>query len=238
MTVATALRPGLPPPPNRIARLPVDARGYPVPWFVVWLDDEKVCDPGTGTPDFRVTKPNAVTVAVRFKLCWTCGQPTGSLKAFPVGPMCGLNRTSSEPPSHTECARWAAQACPFLTRPHMRRRENDLPDHDPPAGLMLARNPGVVLLWVTRRFTLTRVPERVAALVQGAKAGALVKMGDPAYVEWWSEGRPATRPEVVAAIDEGLPTLMGFAEAQGPFAVRELERRRTALLDLAPKDAA
>ena len=38
----------LPPMPSRIAALPVDERGYPVPWFVAWID---------GKPEFRCADP-------------------------------------------------------------------------------------------------------------------------------------------------------------------------------------
>ena len=37
--MATELRPDLPPLPGRIAKLPV-YRGYPVPWFVTWMDED------------------------------------------------------------------------------------------------------------------------------------------------------------------------------------------------------
>ena len=33
----TKFRSDIPPLPPRIAKLPVDERGYPVPWFVQWL---------------------------------------------------------------------------------------------------------------------------------------------------------------------------------------------------------
>jgi hypothetical protein len=35
--------------------------------------------------------------------------------SFVVGPMCGINRNSAEPPSHKECAQWSARNCPFLS---------------------------------------------------------------------------------------------------------------------------
>lgn len=138
------LRPELPRPiPERILALPV-GRGYPVPWFAAAVD---------GGYDFRVLRPGAVDRAVTYELCWVCGQPLGPWVTFVVGPMCAVNRTSAEPPAHRECAEWSARACPFLVRPHARRREHDLPaDAQEPAGIMLRRNPGVALCWHTTRL--------------------------------------------------------------------------------------
>src|SRR5215831_18617572 len=122
------LRPELPPLPRRMKALPVD-RGYPVPWFVEWID---------GVPDFRIMDGRKLVRAVRERLCWVCGQPLGSFLAFTVGPMCAVNRISSEPPSHRDCAVFSAKACPFLTRPTMRRREAGRPEEaEQPGGMMI-----------------------------------------------------------------------------------------------------
>src|SRR5262245_17927108 len=104
------------PLPARMARLPISPAGYPVPWFVATIK---------GEPDFRVIGPDKIARAVRADLCWLCGQTLGRFKAFVGGPMCAVNRTSAEPPSHRECAEYAVRACPFLTRPRMRRNEKD-----------------------------------------------------------------------------------------------------------------
>src|SRR5687768_6618400 len=112
----TNLRPGLPPLPDKLKGLAVDRRGYPVPFFVGYVGEE---------PDFRVVDPRKLLRCVKEKLCWVCGQPLDPIWVFVIGPMCGVNRISSEPPSHYQCARFSAEACPFLARPHMVRREND-----------------------------------------------------------------------------------------------------------------
>src|SRR5690242_2247182 len=112
------LRPELEQPlPDRIARLPLDERGYPVPWFVDWVD---------GKPEFRAMDPAKWKRAVKERLCWVCGDRLGVLLVFPIGPMCGINRTTAEPPSHRDCALWSVRNCPFLSRPHMVRREDAL----------------------------------------------------------------------------------------------------------------
>jgi hypothetical protein len=199
---------------DRIAALPV-ARGYPVPWFVGWLRDGEPTLRGDGEPDFRVLAPDAIKQAHRWSLCFICGQRLGRFKAFVVGPMCAVNHTSSEPPSHLDCARWSAKACPFLTRPHMNRRETGLPaDVKAPDGIFLTRNPGVALIWVTTAYRLRNVPG----------GGILFDIGDPENVEWYAQGRKASRAEVEASLESGLPALRELAEQQGSAAVRYLER--------------
>lgn len=216
------LRPELEPLPERIARLPVH-RGYPVPWFVEWIsevDGEPRSQPiGTGEPDFRIMSGERLQRAIRLGLCWVCGGKLGSHKAFTIGPMCAVNRTSAEPPSHRDCAEWSARNCPFLSRPHMHRREAGLPagiDPEQPnaPGITLKRNPGVALVWVTRQYRIKYDPN----------GGRLFDIGEPHSVSWWCEGRPATREEVQASIDSGLPVLSEMARDEGPEATRELER--------------
>lgn len=194
----TALRPELPALPDRIKRLPVSERGY--------LD---------GVPDFRVIGPNKVADAYRNQLCWVCGEKLGSFKAFLIGPMCAINRVSSEPPSHRDCAEFSARACPFLARPHAHRRESNLPTGVcEPAGVGISRNPGVALVWVTKKFRAFRAPN-----------GVLFDVGEPLEVVWYAEGRLATRAEVVESVDSGYPTLYGMAAAEGPEAIAALEKQ-------------
>ena len=199
------LRKDLPPLPQRMRALPLDHRGFPVPWFVAWID---------GQADFRVIERGRLAEAVKKNLCWLCGQPKGRHHAFIIGPMCAINRTISEPSSHLECAEFAVKACPFLTQPRMRRNEKDVPEAAvEAAGVGLKRNPGAVCIWITREFKLWRVEN-----------GVLFRLGDPERVLWFAEGRPATREEVQTSIDSGLHLLRQPAEEQGPEAVAALNR--------------
>lgn len=207
-------RADLPERPARICRLPLDARGFPVPWFVHWNDD--------GTPDFRVVGPGKMQTGYRGQ-CWICGEQRGRYHAFVLGPMCGVNRVSAEPPAHLECAEYAVKACPFLTRPLAARNERGLEGMREPAGDMIKRNPGVTLVWVTREFRAFKVDN-----------GQLIRIGDPVQVQLWREGRAATRDEVDESVRTGLPLLAEPAAAQGPKAVAELNRlfgRFTRILD-------
>jgi hypothetical protein len=200
--------------PDRIKRLPRDHRGFPVPWFVHWID---------GVPDFRVVSPGKVDLAHKGR-CWTCGEPLGVHRVYVIGPMCVVNRVTSEPASHRDCAEFAARACPFLTRPRMRRNEKDLPETLSVAGIHLDRNPGAVALYETREATPFRSGD-----------GVLFRLGEPAKVDWWAEGRQATRAEIIASIEGGYPQLFDIATRyDGPAGVAELERQRVRALRLLP----
>jgi hypothetical protein len=202
--------------PARIAKLPVDARGYPVPKFVEWID---------GAPDFRCIDFRYWLRCVRKQLCWVCGEPLGRHMAFVIGPMCAINRVSSEPPSHLECARFAAKACPFLTQPRRRRNEANLPAAGQlAAGITLARNPGVTLVWVSKGYGTFSTPD----------GGRLIRLGEPTLLEWYAHGRAATRPEIMASIESGLPLLQEAAEKDGADAVAELAKQVAVGLALVP----
>lgn len=201
--------------PERMQRLPIDERGFPVPYFVPWID---------GKPEFRGFDGEKMVICVRHRRCWLCGEPLGKFMVFVIGPMCAVNRVSAEPPSHRECALYAVQACPFLTQPKMRRNEKDMPEHLEPAGLMLRRNPGCTLMWTTLKYSIFK----------DGRGGALFNVGDPERVEFFAEGRAATREEVMASIDSGMPTLREMAERDGPDAVAELGQQYSKAMELVP----
>jgi hypothetical protein len=221
----TTLRPELEALPPRLRTLPLDARGYPVPWFVAWVDGP---DGPETVPEFRAMDARKWRVAVSDKRCWVCGQPLGRWLAFPIGPMCTVTRTTAEPPSHRECAEWSIKNCPFLSQPRQVRRDDDLPvDAEAAAGHMLERNPGVIALWITRSYNLWN----------DGKGKPLITVGAAESVTWWREGRPATRAEVEASIADGLPVLMNLARTEGRFAMEELGRQVDAAARLYPVGA-
>jgi hypothetical protein len=202
--------------PPRIAKLPVDKRGYPVPWFVAWVD---------GEPDFRVVEQGRIVEAITTQKCWICGEGLGRYLAFVIGPMCAVNRISSEPPSHRDCAEFAARACPFLTMPKMKRNEHGLPeDYQAPAGVFIKRNPGVALIWITKTYHL--IKER--------GGGILFEIGNPVEVLWFAEGHPAARAEVMESISGGLPLLVEAAARDGDHATALLRRKLNEALKLLP----
>ncbi len=101
--------------PNRLARLPRDRRGFPVPWFVSWKD---------GEPRFPVVDAEKLSIAWNDELCWVCGDKLGAHRGWVVGPMSAVEGATPEPPSHYECAAFSVSNCPHLATPGARYSEN------------------------------------------------------------------------------------------------------------------
>ena len=209
------LRSDIPAPPAQMQHLPIDERGYPVPFFVAWTQHK---------PEFRGSSRQVQRLCIEKSLCWVCGLPLRGEMVFTIGPMCSVNRLSAEPPSHIACARYSVRACPFLSKPQMVRREDGLPERlDFGAGISLRHNPGVTLLWFARAFTVEYYPE-----------GALWRIErQPVLVEWWARGRKATRDEVVAAFEGGLPKLRALATEEG--SLESLEKQVSRAMRLVPR---
>jgi hypothetical protein len=191
------VRPELPPLPKFMQNLPVDPeRGFVVPWFVDWFN---------GKPEFRAMDRRKLVKAINEKRCWVCGNKLFGEEVYVIGPMCLINRISSEPPSHRECARYSALACPFLSRPHMTRREGNLPaPKREGAGILIERNPGAVMLYFTRRHRLL-----------SDNGGVLWELGRPFNIEWYAKGKEAQPWEVWESFNTGLPRLREISEQHG-----------------------
>ncbi len=202
--------------PPRIAALP-RLRGFPVPWFVDKVDGEY---------DFRVMDKRKLVLAVTEGLCWVCGGKLGRHRSFVIGPMCGVNRTNAEPPSHTECARYSALACPFLSRPHMKRRDHEklVERHgDTQAGEAILRNPGCCAVW-TVKSAATKGSTGYSCF-RDHKGGLLFDIGEPLSVEWYAQGRAATRAEVMESIRTGEPLLRAACDTEETPEKREEAHR-------------
>lgn len=177
------LRKGLPALPAHMQKLTIDKRGYPVPWFVQWVD---------GDPNFQLVSPQRFRQAVRFGSCWICGERLGVRKTFVMGPLNIINRVTSEPACHYDCARFAAQACPFLVLPQAQYK--DAPEGSSRHAEVTGRNPGVVALWTTKTFKM----------VPAGEGKKLIVVSDPVAVDWYAQGKPAGRAAVRESLDDGL----------------------------------
>lgn len=178
LKAASRTRPFPVPIPARMGHLPVDRRGYPVPFFVKRVKGLE--------PDFRVMCEEAAKRALRARLCWVCGGQLGRHLAFVGGPRSEASGLYADLPSHLECARFSAQACPVLANPGARMRNGGLPDGVGLLSGQTGENPRVAAVVVVREFRLDPV------------VGAF-RIGPKEAVEWYAEGRPATAEEVAAA---------------------------------------
>lgn len=182
--------------PSRIASLPRDARGYPIPWFVEWFD---------GKPDFRVLKPCAAETAMARNICWICGQPLGVHRALVMGPLCALQRITSEPACHRECAEFAVQACPFMANPRMERSPRSMPlDSETLTKDYALENPGVFAIWMTRDIQFIK-----RGSGQRINNDFIIKFGEPERVMWYCEKRDAMLHEVLSALNASRVRLIG-----------------------------
>lgn len=192
--------------PRRVARLPTDRRGFPIPWFVSWRD---------GQPHFPAIDAVKLGVAWNEDLCWVCGDRLGASRGWVVGPMSAIEGATPEPPSHYDCARFAVRHCPHLATATAKFSEKyeGIEGYVSQANVSKVRS-GATAIWVTKG--------RGATPFQAGR-GILFGLDEPVRLEWYANGQPATVGDVREAIARTLPTLQRAAEAEGRAA--ELERR-------------
>lgn len=202
--------------PKRVARLPTDRRGFPIPWFVAWRD---------GQPHFPAVDAAKLGIAWNEDLCWVCGDRLGSIRGWVVGPMSAIEGATPEPPSHYDCARFSVCNCPHLstaTAPFSEKYEG-AEGYAPQANVSKVRT-GATAIWMTKGRGAT--PFR-------AGQGTLFGLNEPVRLEWFADGRPAAAREVAEAIALALPTLQRTAEREGRSA--ELARRLVWLTQWTPR---
>ncbi|GMW01488.1 MAG: hypothetical protein AMXMBFR84_26250 [Candidatus Hydrogenedentota bacterium] len=174
--------------PITMRRLPLDPRGYPIPWFVAIVD---------GKPDFRIADGNKLAEAIQpltrlpvqrthSKHCWICGNPVVSKPAFVIGPISCITGTTGEPPCHQACAEYAVRVCPHLAYAASRRREAHLPENaaPPPVEGGVKTNFEACLVWVSRSYQIHR-----------SGNGVIFRPGPPISLEMYTDGRLATAEE-------------------------------------------
>ena len=189
--------------PEKIRFLPINEKGFYVPWFSHWEGDK---------PIVQIADMRKMRLAIRKKLCWICGHPLGSYGAFVVGSMCVVSRVCSEPPNHRDCALFAVRACPYITKPLSKRtgHKTGLPLKDEPE-FAFTGNPKLWLVYSTRSWSPHTSGE-----------STFFRFGEPDWYEFFHEGRKATREEIDEGFAEAQPRLQQEAEQKGPQAIRYL----------------
>jgi hypothetical protein len=105
--------------PERMRHLPLDDRGYPIPYFVPIVN---------GVPDFRFQDIKKKEACRKYMKCSVCG---GRLLTksfwFIQGPLGLQNSIGSDEAMHEECARFSIQNCPHLLYQKSERRSSEVP---------------------------------------------------------------------------------------------------------------
>jgi hypothetical protein len=103
--------------PQQLSHLKIDSRGYPIPFFVTWID---------GKPEFRFLDHKRQEMIIEKKLYHICGKKLNDdYNYFISGPIGFHNRISSDAAMHRVCAEFSLRACPHLYLQKADRREND-----------------------------------------------------------------------------------------------------------------
>lgn len=107
------------PIPERMKSLPMDQRGYPIPYTV--LRDSK------GKAHFAVNSEERRLRCLKEDLCPICGLRLFRGRWLVGGPGSGLVAEGlfQDPPMHSECAHYALQVCPWLVLGNYVNRVDD-----------------------------------------------------------------------------------------------------------------
>jgi len=100
------------PVPDRMKHLPLDPRGYPIP-FTVLRD-------AAGKAHFTINETPLTLRVLNEDLCAICGKPLLRGRWFVGGPASAFDPRGAyvDPPAHQECARYALKVCPYLATPN------------------------------------------------------------------------------------------------------------------------
>lgn len=124
------------PIPDRVASLPRDERGYPIPYFIPIVD---------GKENFKyMDAPKQLRCATQ-RICMICGQKLLPKQYWYItGPIGRKNFTVSDPAMHEECARYSLAVCPHM---HYEKADRTTgADESPPEIVVLAKPPQVFLI--------------------------------------------------------------------------------------------
>lgn len=107
------------PIPLWMKKLPIDKRGYPVP-YIAFIDD-------SDNPQFTISDEYKRQFVIRKDKCAICGNKLLRYRALVGGPASAFLEESAylDPPMHPDCCRYALKVCPYLAAPSYIRRIND-----------------------------------------------------------------------------------------------------------------
>lgn len=155
------------PIPEFLKHLPVDERGYVIPYFATYVD---------GKPDFRLLNISKQETCIKYNKCAVCGKKLiDGVYYFISGPMGFLNQVSTDPAMHKECAEYSLKVCPHLLYQNAERRHTNLPtgtlqDKDVP--YMGMDKPPYVMLVKAKKFKTIPAPTNNSKLIKYSAATA------------------------------------------------------------------
>lgn len=92
--------------PSFLSHLPIDDKGYPIPYFVA-IEDSK--------PNYKILDEKKQKICIEHNKCTICGNQLLKKTFFFIsGPMGVANRITTEPPMHRECAEYSLATCPHM----------------------------------------------------------------------------------------------------------------------------
>jgi hypothetical protein len=102
--------------PKELAHLKIDERGYPVPFFVPYVN---------GKPNFRFTDHEKIWESVESNRCGVCGKKLYKDYSYIITGVIGMgNRVSSDAAMHRVCAEFALVSCPHMFYEKATRKED------------------------------------------------------------------------------------------------------------------
>ena len=92
--------------PKLMQDLQIDERGYPIPYFVPFVN---------GKPNFKYQDAKKKEICRKYMKCHICGNRLFDKSFwFICGPLGYLNHVSSDEAMHEDCARFSMKYCPHL----------------------------------------------------------------------------------------------------------------------------
>lgn len=112
------------PIPKRMENLPIDIRGFPIP-YTVHIDP-------AGKTDFSKIDVEKHAKCIIDKTCTICGQSLGTDMWFVAGWKVALNPNGAfvDGALHKQCGVYALKVCPYLAVPsYVKQSVNEIPDN-------------------------------------------------------------------------------------------------------------
>jgi hypothetical protein len=180
--------------------------GYPVT-FVTFVGPD-------GRADFKVIDERKKMICLRNRLCGMCGQKLGDTIALIGGEKSVKSGFFTDPPMHSECARYAARTCPYLCRPD--RNYSKAPPKHAALGEVIVRDYELVDEGIPKRLAIYYTKTYDPCQIKNHGPLLYVKAGPATSIDWTimpatnldpPEDRSPNKPEPEDAFDQIVKSL-------------------------------